>query len=399
MKISYITQQIRSLAERPELSPSSEWKARNRSALLAYHIEEDISDNSYQNTTLSFLDKLTTWKNIFVPRSLVMAFRPLMSILIFLGLAVGGWMTSASAFYESIPGDFLWNVKLATEKTQIAFSGSEEKKTKLHVEFAGRRADETKLAVEQGNPDASKRSMDKLKESIESVDIGIRAVGEESPDRLVALVKDIDTEAQKITNTLNEAVNEAEQIDTKVVKQVAETNTFIASSTIQAAEVALQRVGGESAETVKEIVAKNIETAVAAVNEVRAEVNEAKLMASTTTPAFITSTPILSQTTSVSSSSLEVVADAEKLVEKSAVAVEQTATAVKTFVDNKQFFEAIQKVKELQALTSETSGVIADVKEATKPQQTAAPVPLSIADPAPVHDAASPTVVLTGSTE
>src|SRR3989339_722808 len=62
----------------------------------------------------------------------------LTSSIVFL---LGGWAFAASAA-SSIPGDFLYPVKMATERVQLTVAGGNEQRTQLHAEFAARRLQE-----------------------------------------------------------------------------------------------------------------------------------------------------------------------------------------------------------------------------------------------------------------
>ncbi|HBL39917.1 TPA: hypothetical protein DDZ10_04610 [Candidatus Uhrbacteria bacterium] len=57
-------------------------------------------------------------------------------------LALGGWVVAVNAASDSVPGDALYPVKIATERVQLRFTTSSEQRAKLHIEFAGRRLDE-----------------------------------------------------------------------------------------------------------------------------------------------------------------------------------------------------------------------------------------------------------------
>ena len=57
-------------------------------------------------------------------------------------LALGGGLTVINAAWGSLPGDKLYPVKLAMEKTELRITTNETAKTKLQAEITGRRADE-----------------------------------------------------------------------------------------------------------------------------------------------------------------------------------------------------------------------------------------------------------------
>lgn len=79
---------------------------------------------------------------------------------VFAGLAVivtlfGGSLFSVSAAEQSLPGDFLYSVKLATEQARLAMAKDSKDKVKLKTEFTERRVDEMKKVI--AAPDANKK--------------------------------------------------------------------------------------------------------------------------------------------------------------------------------------------------------------------------------------------------
>lgn len=73
----------------------------------------------------------------------------LVAVFVFL-MAGGGTVAAAS---DSMPGDILYPVKMATERVQIAFTFSDGGKAELHAKFAGRRAEEVARMAERGDVD------------------------------------------------------------------------------------------------------------------------------------------------------------------------------------------------------------------------------------------------------
>lgn len=57
-------------------------------------------------------------------------------------LALGGGLTVINAAWGSLPGDKLYPIKLAMEKTELRITTNETAKTKLQAEITGRRAQE-----------------------------------------------------------------------------------------------------------------------------------------------------------------------------------------------------------------------------------------------------------------
>ncbi|MFH1405135.1 MAG: DUF5667 domain-containing protein [Patescibacteria group bacterium] len=62
----------------------------------------------------------------------------------------GGWVTTVSASFNTVPGDTLYPVKMVTERVQLSLATTTQRRAKLHVEFAGRRLNEMTKLQEQG---------------------------------------------------------------------------------------------------------------------------------------------------------------------------------------------------------------------------------------------------------
>ncbi|MBT3230647.1 hypothetical protein HN358_02595 [Candidatus Uhrbacteria bacterium] len=69
------------------------------------------------------------------------AVRPVGVGMLMLMFVFGGWFTSAKAAANSLPGDTLYGVKIATEQVQL-FITSDDNKAVLHTQFAQRRLSE-----------------------------------------------------------------------------------------------------------------------------------------------------------------------------------------------------------------------------------------------------------------
>ena len=86
-------------------------------------------------------------------------------------VAAGGWLGSVSAAEASLPGDVLYSVKLAGEKTQIAVArvtGNKKSEFNLQMDHATNRAREIKEVIIE-KPEEIKETVNKLNESVEEI--------------------------------------------------------------------------------------------------------------------------------------------------------------------------------------------------------------------------------------
>jgi hypothetical protein len=116
---------------------------------------------------------------LFLPAQFVPMANRFAALAIALGVTAGGWVSMVSASYNTVPGDTLYNVKLATEKVQIVAveaTGGKTKTAKLHTEFAERRANEVKQVIAQNKePEQAKAAMALLTKSVTSASEALRS--------------------------------------------------------------------------------------------------------------------------------------------------------------------------------------------------------------------------------
>ncbi len=115
-------------------------------------------------------------------------------------LMFGGWVATVNASFDSVPGDTLYPVKLATEKMQITLATSTERRAKLHTEFAGRRLQEVnEISVsDRGDKDA------RIKEAVASFKTELASAG----DQLAVLTDGNSTEVAAVAAAIEQKTNE-----------------------------------------------------------------------------------------------------------------------------------------------------------------------------------------------
>lgn len=112
------------------IKPRSEWVTSNKVLLLNQiksATKEQVSFVDYFNALIG------AFRNQFMEPAVVM--------LLVLATFLGSSLTINAAFY-SLPGDNLYNVKLALEKTHVALVQDNERRVELKMEFAQKRISE-----------------------------------------------------------------------------------------------------------------------------------------------------------------------------------------------------------------------------------------------------------------
>jgi len=108
-------------------------------------------------------------------------------ISVFVLLAAGGGTVMASS--NSLPGDTLYPVKLATESVQFTFAFSEEGTANLHAKFAERRAEEMARVAEAGKPEKLQELKTRLEGCLEKLEKLTARTKQGKPDDIAWLSK------------------------------------------------------------------------------------------------------------------------------------------------------------------------------------------------------------------
>jgi len=163
-----------------QIEPSSEWMNLTRNSLLT----QIKIDGNADIIEVSFFQ----W--IRQPQSFALA-----SCLILM-LLCGPWL-AIKASEASLPGEFLYSVKKATEGVQITVT-SEDSKSELNVEFAGRRLEElSKMSENEQDNDKINKAVSEIKNNLEEASIYADKI---SGENMIAVVK----KANKIKDELGE---------------------------------------------------------------------------------------------------------------------------------------------------------------------------------------------------
>jgi hypothetical protein len=135
--------------ERRGGAPSGDWVRQNRDILMMQ--VGNTTDATAKPETLARMRHLF---DIFLPaETAFVAVRTMGVFLLLTATVLGGGLASAQLYRDSMPGEMLYGVKLAVEKTQMVLSPNSEYKLSLHAEFADRRINEVAWLAETPNVD------------------------------------------------------------------------------------------------------------------------------------------------------------------------------------------------------------------------------------------------------
>src|SRR3989339_716792 len=302
--------------ENGRLNPDRSWVAQNRAKLLQ-GINCSLRINAAEEESKpSVFDSINEGLHIFVSgRALAMA-RSSLTIFLVGAVTVSSWIASVSASNDSLPGDKMYGVKMAVEKTELLVAsviGSDEDEVTTILKHASTRVDEYQRSE---STEQASEAIKSLKEKIASTKESLNEVSEKSPEEAVAVAKVVEKRTEEILDSLSDKmsaekssviVSESEvdnvQLKKKVVEaeqKVVEANRIVEETKVEIKNLIDQNNLTGALDKIKELDGVKSETSVMVVeaNKVVAEVQKA-LTTEVKPTTTILPTPIASTTTNV----------------------------------------------------------------------------------------------------
>ena len=360
-------------------------------------------------------ERLTLWQevsgtmarasSIFVPRQLVAAARMTLTFVLIGSVAVSGWIASVSASQNSLPGEALYGVKLAAEKTELIVATviSEEKTAATNLKHAAAKVEEYQNAKSRTQ---ASQSIQSLKQKIESTNKSLTKIETKSSAEAVAVAKVVEEKTEQILNALGEkkglsvgpevvsAGQERETSVTQLTNEVAAVENLIEATGVKAVGVLVEQQQGETKEKIErkldrlasDLVKLDSEIGVtsqmvAASTTVAATVTTGASTASTsghidgtaamsagsTTVSVVGSVQMIGTPTTSSAASVaevkEAVQAAGQKVDEAAKKGGETIEAAKTLIEQNDLKGALKKVQELGEVKQRAQAVVSEVKQ------------------------------------
>lgn len=350
---------IKSLRKaRQVIEPRTEWLKGNREILMM---------QIKNNRPLPRADEERQWNltwvwsfmDVFLPRTVVRyAVRPVFVLSLIFGMAFGGWVTTVSASYNSLPGDVLYPVKLATENMQTSVASKSEA-TKLRTTFAVRRVEEVKQIV-KGNSSKKEEKVGEAVKHLKSDLDQVRGNLEEmkksekttTSAQAVQTAKEVNDKTTEIQKTLEIATVQLSAQTPLVAadplkEQVKEASAAAAATGVTAVEV----IVGKHQEDKNSISVADVKTAV----DDKLKVLEEKMIKAEATlnTAVASATSSLSDTLNRTEKKDEEKKFAALVdpVKADAVSAKEVINQAKTELAKENFDGALDKLKEGSILT------------------------------------------------
>ncbi|MBP9695071.1 MAG: hypothetical protein KBD73_01535 [Candidatus Magasanikbacteria bacterium] len=384
------------------------WVRSNRDLLLS-QIRNTVEPRSTRSIfSKRLVGQFSHAVKLFVPANLATSIRSMSFVSLALLLAVSGWIASVSAAQNSLPGDALYNVKLAGEKTEllvVSVVGGQKNKVDTLFKHASNRVEELHKSK---NTDQAKIVIQSLKQSIESASQSLQQANDASTPDASVVAKTVNEKTEQLLTSLGTPVvsatepaiaNQAAVVDLQ--KEVGEAAHLIEVTGVKAVQVlAEQNLAGDqtvSEEDVKASVEKKLDSLVSDFSEINKDVSDVNtIVASSTVGSASVSIVITSADTStalgifvsasgtapivpvtsavsavqgmtVSSATVgQTVKATEQRVAEANKIVEKTVAEAKTLIQNNDLVGALKKVEALTDVKKETGNAVIQAKLITE---------------------------------
>lgn len=357
--------QLNQLAKAHDLvNPDRVWVEENKKRLML-QIGNMVGESHEANSVYAFKQFVKT----FVPSRALRMLRPVFTVAMVFVLAIAGWAASVSASFNSLPGDVLWNVKVAAEKTQIAFSTTKEEKIKKQLEYTERRVEEVKMVFENGDKStdkhrtAAKKELEKVKDSVRDVvktaDEAVRDTVKTDPAKAVQLALAVENRADDIATGLDELKEVADKSGDKelveqvvqTVKETTETAYIPVQSVLEASKQPEVAENQKIQDEVKQLVSEKLQGVLDDSEKVKQKAQGNDFSPTSTRNSAIDS---ISTTTSTTGTQ----------VNKKTLEVENSAQEVRGLIEEGKLNEAFDRIKNLDQITNDAEAIL------TKPDAT-----------------------------
>jgi len=251
MENNFLKKEFKKLKQ--DISPRPDWVNLSREILL-----NQVKSQKEIQAKVGFFDVANLFVKFFRQRLL----EPSVVMILVLATFLGSTLVINAAFY-SLPGESLYRVKIALEKTHAALVSDTQKKVELKMEFAEKRINEFDKIVQQveNNPQEKTRKIQqvvqelknnvsevndhltKLSQSFKQTDSADKQTDSaeviKDKEQKVQMALDISSKTEELAKSIGETVaslSEAEQLEVKQI--VSETIQSVQEASLSAQQLA-----------------------------------------------------------------------------------------------------------------------------------------------------------------
>lgn len=362
-----------------EIKPRKNWVDAQRELLLS-----QIQSQSTKKRQSFVINSWFFFKSALPTGMLRFVARPVGVLTLVSLFVLGTGMLSVNASRLSLPGDFLYPVKLTSEKVQVAFTSGEEQKANKYLENAEERVREIEaLAVKDNKVEGKKENIkiatDALKSEMQKAQVQLEKTidkpqqSKEVEEAMVASVQALDKKAGELSDKIGLQV-EALKYDVDITKSLKEASAEIENISVKAIEVVINRIDKTEIEiSEKDLVdaiekkIKNAESEVKGVKDSLEVEVEAPATDESPSDEEITTEEdetLTDETVVDENASLEAdtsVQDSKDIT----VGVEASLTEARDFLNQGDLISAIKIIKESVSLTKSVKDSVGIVAEPT----------------------------------
>lgn len=269
-----------------------------------------------------------------------------------------GYTATATIANASLPGEWLYPIKTASENVQLALTFDDSKKVQLQMSFVSRRGDELQQIVKQdGAPEDKKNqitsTVKKITADVQQVSKDLNKISMASASvATVNLAKVVDDKTLKVEKDIVDAHS---LMSSELKKEVATDVTAAIANTEATGAVALNVMVDQSANSSTNVSQSDI---VSRVTE-RIKNSESSLALAVTEINRVTSTTALMVSTSIGKTGTSTAAISTTTLKEMVDGTNQAQASIdqaKDLLDKNDIGSALVKIQESKVLVSEVIG-------------------------------------------
>jgi len=209
MKIKKIENVLSEVRNHPEMGAIS----NDRKVAIWSLIDEAVSTESNKEEFSFGVGDLKAVPGMFTD----LVARPIAFVAMVFVMVLGGWIGGVNASLETLPGDTLYPIKLASERAQLTLASSGAK-ARLHAEFATRRVNEVAKLVQSDDNDKAER----IQEALDGFQVQMDGVGDSlkdahDDDEVVELARVIEQKSDELEAVLEMSDEELDVDSTEAI--------------------------------------------------------------------------------------------------------------------------------------------------------------------------------------
>ena len=223
---------IKSTAD--QAKPDEAWVVATRSTLLM-QVRNSLPEKQGKRSH-AIKEAVKIYAPLFVVGKWVRT--PVLAVFGIILLGLGGSLFSVSASERSLPGDFFYSIKLATEQAQLALTKDPEQKLKLKTEFTDRRVSEMQQVITM---DVANRS-DRVIQVAEVLKSDMHTLKQQLDDvkqtGSAETIKETATIVGEKTNAVVQALQDSKtDMNPEEIAKVTEAQAAASDTSVKAVEV------------------------------------------------------------------------------------------------------------------------------------------------------------------